>query len=118
MNMKGCYDTEAHYAYYINEALKDSGYNFSYDNEAILRRKKFVLLTSSVNVKYIIVRDLKLSYILGIDYNNIGKKLYFKRNDAEEPNGTLEFEKKMYILLHHELNVYCTQMLAPNFTGY
>ena len=37
MNMKGCYDTEAHYAYYINEALKLSGYVFEYDNEVLLR---------------------------------------------------------------------------------
>lgn len=37
--MKGCYDTEAHYAYFINEALNknDSGLKFSYDNEVLLR---------------------------------------------------------------------------------
>ena len=45
MNMKGCYDTEAHYAYYINEAMKLSGYSFNYDNEIILRQKRFVLTT-------------------------------------------------------------------------
>lgn len=37
MNMKGCYDTEAHYAYFINEALNKTQYKFSYDNEALLR---------------------------------------------------------------------------------
>lgn len=29
--------------------------------------------TQSEEVKYIIIKDIKLSYILGLDYANIGK---------------------------------------------
>lgn len=42
MRMKGCYDTESHYAYYINKALNETAPDelhpfFTYSNETILR---------------------------------------------------------------------------------
>lgn len=108
--MKGCYDTEAHYAYYINEALKLSGYVFGYDEEILMRQKRYRMIVQGTVVKYIIIRDIKLAYILGIDYESIGKKLVFE-------NGKIDFEKKMFIMLHHELNIYCSQMTVPNYVG-
>lgn len=84
MDMKGCYDTEAHYAYFINESLNKSGYTFSYDNETLLRQKRYKMIVSSPEVKYIVIKDVKLSYILGMDYAQIGKKI-------EVLNGSISF---------------------------
>lgn len=76
--MKGCYDTEAHYAYFINEALNknDSGLKFSYDNEVLLRQKRYHMIVdkpfSGSHIKSIVINDIKLAYILGMDYEQIG----------------------------------------------
>lgn len=80
--MKGCYDTEAHYAYNINLALNQTAPDlehpyFTYSNEMILRQKKYILTTTREDCRYIIVRDLKLAYILGIDIKLISVPIPF-----------------------------------------
>lgn len=119
--MKGCYDTEAHYAYFINEALNknDSGLKFSYDNEVLLRQKRYHMIVDKPfnrpHIKSIVINDIKLAYILGMDYEQIGQPVLFENYMNEKK--ILKFSKKMFILLHHELNIYCTGLNVPNYVG-
>lgn len=115
--MKGCYDTEAHYAYFINEALNKnkSKLKFSYDNEVLLRQKKYHMIVDKPFSGSIVINDIKLAYILGMDYEQIGQPMLFKDYGGKQK--ILKFSKKMFILLHHELNIYCTGLNVPNYVG-
>lgn len=91
-------------------------------------------INNTTTINGMFVNDVKLAHILGIPYENLrdpstglnpygqpGKIYLFNQTPTvttiTQNHNCVIFEKKMYINMYRQLNLFCTQMSYPGLTA-